>query len=257
MFSGGFLFAMMRRHSIVKIVFLAAGTFAVHAQAVRPAYDVASVKVNVSGSGDSSTRGTPGHIVFTNQTLKHYIERAYNLKPFQIAGPDWLENVHFDIVAKYPPDTKNEDRSLMLQSLLEDRFKLAVHRESKEMEGYALVVAKGGFKLQSVDAGGNGGTNTNGNGHVLTLTAKKTSMAELAGIITNNLSEMVVDRTGVEGLYDFALRWSPDEQNSGGADAAPSLFTAIQETLGLRLQAQKVPVNIVVIDHIEREPTEN
>ena len=239
------------------MVLLAAGGVAAHAQTARPAYDVAAVKPNTSGSGDSSTRVSPGQIVFTNQTLKHYIERAYNLKPFQIAGPDWLDNVHFDVIAKYPPDTKNEDRSLMLQSLLEDRFKLAVHRETKDMQGYALVVAKGGFKLEPVEVGGNGGTHTNGNGHVLDLTAKKTSMAALAGIITNNMSEMVVDRTGVEGLYDFALRWRPDEQNSGGADAAPSLFTAIQETLGLRLQAQKVPVEIVVIDHIEREPTEN
>jgi uncharacterized protein (TIGR03435 family) len=224
----------------------------------QPAYVVASIKPNTSGSSNSSSRGSQGQVVFTNQSLKRLIERAYNVKPFQVTGPEWMENARFDIVAKYPPDTKDDDRSLMLRALLEDRFKLAVHRESKEMPGYALVVAKRGPKLKRAQPRDGSDTNTTGS-RLRTLTAKNTSMAALADLISRNLSEIVVDRTGLEGAYDFELRWTNDDQNSSSADAdaAPSLFTALQEALGLRLQPQKVPTEIIVVDHVERVPTEN
>jgi uncharacterized protein (TIGR03435 family) len=191
-----------------------------------------------------------------NQTLKRLVERAYGVLPFQVAGPAWMESVRVDIVAKYPPDTQQADRSLMLRALLEDRFKLAAHRESKDLPGYALTVAKGGFKLKPAEPGS---SDTSRNGaRILTLTAKKTSMDYLAGMIAESLGEPVVDKTGVQGVYDFELRWNADDQNATGLDAdVPSLFTALQETLGLRLQSQKVPGEIVVIDHVERVPTEN
>jgi uncharacterized protein (TIGR03435 family) len=239
------------------IVLLAAGAVLGHPQDVRPAFEAASVKPNTSNSGSSSSHGSKGQIVFTNLTLKRLIERAYNVKPFQVTGPGWVENVSFDIAAKYPPDTSNDDRLLMLRTLLEDRFKLAVHRTSKEMPGFALVVAKGGFKLKPVEPGGSG-TDSNG-GRVRTMTATKTSMAQLADFVARSLGETVVDKTGIVGVYDFELRWTTDEQNPDGVDAAsaPSLFIALQETLGLRLQPQKVPVEIVVVDHVERVPIEN
>jgi hypothetical protein len=116
--------------------------------ATRPAYDVASIRPNTTAGGDSSSRGTTGQIVFTNQPLKRLIERAYGVKPFQVAGPPWIENVRFDITARYPPETNIDDRALMLRALLEDRFGLAVHRESKLMPGYTLVVSKSGFKAE-------------------------------------------------------------------------------------------------------------
>jgi uncharacterized protein (TIGR03435 family) len=202
---------------------------------------------------NTSSNGSKGQVVFTNQTLKRLIERAYNLKPFQLSGPDWLDSVRFDIAAKYPPDTKNEDRTLMLRTLLEDRFKLAVHRQSKEMPGYVLMVGKK-FKLKPVEPGGSG-TDSHG-GRVRTLTATKTSMSSLADFIARNLGETVVDQTGLDGVYDFELRWTNDDQATD-AESAPTLFTALQETLGLSLQRQKVPVEIVVVDHAERVPTEN
>jgi uncharacterized protein (TIGR03435 family) len=243
------------------MVFLSAG--AIWAQAVpaqpdaHPAYEAAVIKPNISSSNSSQTHGSKGQIVFKNQTLKRLIERAYGVKPFQVIGPDWMENVHFDITAKYPPDTKDDDRALMLRSLLEDRFKLAAHHESKDLPGYVLVVAKR-FKLQPVEGEGGSDTNSTG-GRIRTLTAKKTSIAFLADLIARNLGEMVVDKTGIEGVYDFELRWSNDDQNASGTDAdtAPSLFTALQETLGLRLQSQKVPVDVVVVDHVERVPSDN
>jgi uncharacterized protein (TIGR03435 family) len=238
-------------------VVLAAGPVLAHGQDSRPAYEAASVKPNTSFSNSSSSHGSKGQVVFTNQSLKRYIERAYNVKPFQVMGPDWMESVNFDITAKYPPETKDAERPMMLRTLLEDRFKLAIHRESKEMPGYSLVLAKGGFKLKPVEAGGSS-TDSHG-GRVRILTAKKTSMAQLADLVSRYLGELVMDKTGVEGVYDFEFRWMPDDQaaNGGDAETAPSLFTALGETIGVRLQRQKVPMDVIVVDHVERVPSEN
>jgi uncharacterized protein (TIGR03435 family) len=241
------------------IVLLAVHAAFAQPQDTRPAYEAASVKLNTSGSGNSTTNGSRGQIVFNNVTLKRLIERAYGVKPFQVAGPDWMEAVRFDIAAKYPPETKNDDRFVMLRTLLEDRFKLAVHRQSKDLPGYALMVAKSGFKLKPVEPGG-ADTGTNG-GRVRTLTAKRTSMPLLADLLARSLGEMVVDKTGIEGVYNFEFRWTNGDPNPSSADAdadaAPSLFTALQETLGLRLQTQKVPVEMIVVDHVQRAPIEN
>jgi uncharacterized protein (TIGR03435 family) len=221
-----------------------------------PAFEAASIKLNSSGDSSSSSHGTKGQIVMNNMTLKRLIERAYGVLPFQVAGPAWMETVRVDIVAKYPLDTQDEDRSLMLRALLEDRLKLTVHRESKDLPGYALTVAKSGFKLKPAEPGSSD-TSING-GRIRTLTAKRTSMDYLAGLIARSLGEPVVDRTGMQGVYDFELRWNTDDQNATGLDAdVPSIFTALQETLGLRLQSQKVPGEIIVVDHVERAPTEN
>jgi uncharacterized protein (TIGR03435 family) len=247
----------MRATSGGIIILLAAVVVFAQPQDARPAYEVASVKLNTSGSGNSSSNGTKGQVVMTNQTLKRLIERAYNVKPFQVTGPGWMEDVRFDIAAKYPPDTRNDDRFVMLRTLLEDRFKLAVHRESKDMPGYALVVAKSGLRLKPVEPGASGMDSEGG--RVQSLTAKKAAMAQLADFVARNLGEFVVDKTGLDGVYDFELRWTNDDQNPNATDidGVPSLFTALQEALGLRLQAQKVPVEIIVVDHVERVPTEN
>jgi len=194
----------------------------------------------------------------SNQTLKRLIERAYGLQPFQVSGPAWMEDAHFDISAKYPPDTNPDDRILMLRTLLEDRFKLEAHRETREMPGYSLVVAKGGFKLKPVDP--TGGSDTNGTGsRIRTLTAKRTSVALLASLLSRYLGQMVIDNSGIEGAYDFEFRWTPGDQadSANPSETAPSLFTAVEETLGLHLRAQKVPLEIVVVDHIDRTPAEN
>jgi uncharacterized protein (TIGR03435 family) len=224
---------------------------------VRPMFEAASVRQNTSGSSETSANGTQSQIVYVNQTLKRLIERAYNLKPLQIVGPAWLEDVHFDITAKYPAGTKNEDRPLMLRALLEDSLGLVAHHETRELPGYALIVAKGGFKLKPVEQGGIDITTTGD--RVRTVTARKTSMAVLADLVARNLSEMVVNNTGIDGVYDFELRWINDLESGcdAGGNPAPSLYTALQETLGLRLQSQKVPVDMVVVDHANRVPTEN
>ena len=248
--------AMATSGSIVAL--LSCGVLPAQQQESRPAYEVASIKPDNSASGNSKTDGSKGQIVFTNHTLKRLIERAYRAKPFQVTGPGWMNDVSFDIAAKYPPNTSRDDRPIMLRTLLEDRFKLAVHHETKEMPGYALVVARGGFKLKPAAPGGPSGTSRNG-GRVQTLTAKRSSMADLADDIARSLGEMVVDKTGIDGVYDFELRFTTDDliSNATDAESIPSLFTALKETIGLRLQSERVPVDIIVVDHVERVPTDN
>ena len=227
------------------------------AQESRPAYEAASIKLNNSADGHSGTDGYQGRIMFENMPLHRLIAAAYGVSPFQVSGPDWLQTERFDIVATYPPGTKREDRPLMLRTLLEDRFKLGVHRESKEMAGYTLVVAKSGFKLKPSDSTGES-DDTSHHGRIETVDAKKTSMTTLAALLARYLAQPVADKTGIEGQYDFSLRWSRGDQNAEpSSDAPPSIFTALQETLGLRLQAAKVPAEIVVVDSAQRMPTEN
>ena len=233
-------------------------------QEPRPAFEAASVKINHSDSRHSSSHGSRGQVNMENQTLKRLIERCFEVQTFQVTGPAWLEDVRLDVVAKYPEETKLEDRPRMLRTLLEDRLKLAAHREKKEMPGYALVVARSGFKLKPVGPG-DSSTSTNGNpgaepgSHVETVSAHKTTMAKLAELMSRTLNEPVADDTGQTGIYDFEMRWTTDPAAVGVALAA-AIFGAVQEalgTLGLRLQSRKVPVDMIVVDHIERVPAEN
>jgi len=239
---------------------LAAG--AVYAQSdPRPAFEAAFIKANTTASGDSSTHGTKGQIVLVNQSLKRLVERAYNVKPFQVAAPEWTENVRFDITAKYPEGAKNSDRPAMLRTLLEDRFKLATHSETRELPGFALVVAKGGLKIKPVEKGSDSGTSNNSSDNLETFKATTISMQGFADFLARRLGSTVIDRTNSEGVYSFELRWVLDDPSGGGAvDREAGAFAAIQDaiaSIGLRLQAAKVPVEMIVVDRIERVPTEN
>ena len=155
----------------------------------------------------------------------------------------------------------------MLRNLLEDRLKLAVHRELKETQGYELVIAKGGFKLKSANAQ-EAEANTpvigqmspsldlQGGFRRSVLIAKHAPISSVADLVTRIWDQMVVDKTGLTGVYDFEFRWNNDNNNpSSDADSLPILFTAIQETLGLRLQPKKVLVEMIIVDHVERVPT--
>jgi bla regulator protein blaR1 len=238
-------------------IFVASIALCASAQDRRPAYEAASIKPNVSGSNSSSTHGSRGQIVMVNTTLKRLIERAYDVRPFQVTGPDWMESVHFDVSAKYPPETKPAQRNLMLQTLLEDRFHLQAHRITKEIPGYAMVLGKGGLKVTPVKATGDDSTNTNGNGGQMALTATSISMPRLAQVLSYSLNSTVVDKTGVEGVFNIELKYSTNDAAAAHPDAPASIFTALAEKLGLHLQAQKVPVQFIVVDRVERMPTEN
>jgi uncharacterized protein (TIGR03435 family) len=236
------------------LVLLAGGVLTL-AQDTRPAFEAASVKLDTAGGGHSGTDGSKGQVVITNLTLHRLIERAYNLKPPQVSGPDWLDTVRVDIAAKYPGDAKDSDRALMLRTLIEDRFKLAAHRETREMPGYALVVAKGGFKLKPVDTDDDD-TQHQG-GRVQSLAAKGVSMTLLADLVSRYMNAVVIDQTGLGGVYNFELRWVADDANSDRTEDIPTLPIALEETLGVRLRAQKVPLEVLVVDRMERVPIAN
>jgi uncharacterized protein (TIGR03435 family) len=210
--------------------------------------------------------------VARNHALKTLIAAAYNLSPKEIScGPAWVDSDHYDILAKTPGEVRPDlDLQMsMLRELLSDRFKLAFHREQKEMSIYTLTVAKSGPKLKE-------STSTQAASPAgppplifvlsplsVRLPGRDATIGELASVMQRAaLDRPVVDRTGLTGRYDFDLEFMPDESEFGGAlgksveptDNAgpPGLFTAIQQQLGLQLEATKGPVDALVIDHVER-----
>ena len=234
---------------------------AIHAQT--PAFDVASVKPNKSGGAGSSIRFTTGQISMENVSLKKLTLWSYGIpddREYALAGPDWLTTERFDILARFPAETDGAQVRRMAQSLLADRFKLALHPETRQLATYVLVVAKNGPKIRAVEEGQ---SSTSGRpGH---LEATRTSVRKLCDLFARMVGTPVTDATGLAGVFTFTLDWTPDEtqrltppdENAQPNPGGISLFTAVQEQLGLKLEGKKGPVPILVVDHMERVPTEN
>jgi uncharacterized protein (TIGR03435 family) len=220
-------------------------------------FDVASVKVNKSGLNQSSISRPGGQIIFENVPLRECIGFASGIgadQDYALSGPAWLASERYDIAAKVPPNTPREQVLLMLRTLLGERFKLKIHRESKELRVYALVAARGGTKLKR--ASGAEGNFTFRSGHIV---GNALSMSEFANRLSGpvfKLGTPVVNSTGLTGTFDFMLDWTPDDIPVDGT-AGPSLFTAIQEQLGLKLEPSKSRVEVLVVDYAERFPIEN
>jgi uncharacterized protein (TIGR03435 family) len=247
----------MRRFLIVCLTLLS--SFAACGQtAPGPlAFEVAAIKPSDPSARGSNSNGTKSEIVMRNFSLKRCVEMAYDVRDFSFSGPDWLDTIHFDITAKYPAGSSGREQfGPMMQTLLAERFKLVVHRESKVMPAYALVQAKGGIKFKAVD-GGDGGWGSNENNGVLTAT--RFSMVRMADFLARVLNSPVVDKTEIPGVFNIKLEFSRDEVQPGNDHPSdkPSIYTALQEQLGLRLVAQKLPIEIVVVDHMEKVPTDN
>ena len=254
----------MMRPIVASLIFLTSYEAFGQSTAAPPAFEVASVKPNKSGSGSSSENERNGRLTATNISLKDCLRFAYGLKDYQIIGPDWINSEKYDIAAKAESSVTGEQLKAMFQALLADRFKLTVHRETKELPIYALVVGRNGPKLVGVEAGGS--QTTSGRSR---LTARKISMPRLAEDLGRHLDRPVVDMTGLKGVFDLTLEWAPDESqtmpNRGGGEgqviadstAGLSIFTAVQQQLGLKLEARKGSAEILVIDHAEKIPTEN
>jgi uncharacterized protein (TIGR03435 family) len=218
-------------------------------------FEVATIKPNLSGGRVSSIRATTGRITMENVTLTKVTLWSYGIpddREYALVGPEWLTREHFDFQASFPSDTPLDQVKLMMQSLLAERFKLALHRETRQLPIYALVVAKNGPKIHAVE---DGQTRTSGrSGH---FEATKITMQHFADLAANFLERDVVNETGLQGVFDFTLEWSPDEMRPGVESSGISLFTAVQEQLGLKLEARKGLVAVLVVDHIEKIPTEN
>ena len=240
-----------------------------------PSFDVISVKPSKPGVVGSSSDFSNDTFTAVNSTLKSLIQYdAYEIPGPQIVGiPASLDHMTFDIEAKIDPEVNARMKALppgesslqfqrMVQQLLASRFKLAVHTETRELPIYALVVTKGGPKLHGAKDP-NGGARREG--RTGQLSAQGVTMEDLAKSLTRilekELGRVIVDQTGLTGKYDLLLRWTPETgpplTSSGEPDSSgPSIFTAVQEQLGLKLQPTKGGVPVLVVDHAE-VPSEN
>src|SRR6202789_1263223 len=261
---------MVRGFAVAALAF---STSAILAQSPAPrpkfdAFDVATVKPVDSDakSGRYITMQGTNRFVEKDYTLKLLIAAAYNLNSKTISGgPGWIESDHYDIAAVTPGEVRpNHDEQMsMLRSLLADRFKLTFHREQKVFSIYELQVAKGGPKLKQTVSQPEDPAVV-GPGVVypqrIVLPGRNATMGNFVSLLQRAiLDRPVVDKTGLSGKYDFDLEWAPDETQFGGdvppasaAAPSPPLFEAIQQQLGLRLEATKGPVDALVVETAER-----
>jgi uncharacterized protein (TIGR03435 family) len=237
-----------------------------NAELKAPAYEIVSIKPSESHNNGSSWQSMPDGFRLTGMPLESLVFSAYGIiMESQVSGmPGWMGSDRYDIEAKVDADTaarweklsgkeRQQQENPMMQSLLVDRCKLKAHQETKELPVYNLVIAKDGLKMKEAPADQGGmGTYTGSE-----ITAKATSIENLALSLSGTVGRIIVDKTGLTARYDFTLKWAPDEapkivNGESGVDAGPSIFTALQEQLGLRLVPAKGPVETLVIDHIEK-----
>ena len=232
-----------------------------------PAYDVVSIKPNKSGSGGWGINSNDGDYAATNVTIKTLLEGAYDIKEELISGVSGpIASAHFDVHAKIVdprPDAlrklSNKQRGAMLLPFLQERFHLKAHTETKTLPVFELTVIKDGPNFKPSAASDHGGTSVQSDNNKTELTAHGVSMVSLADSLTGQVHRTVIDKTGLAGVYDLNLKWSPQDIPSQPAqdgsntltDSNPSLFTALQEQLGLKLKSAKGPVETLVVDHVE------
>ena len=237
------------------------------------------------GAGPGRVAGPPstpiGRCRFTRMSLKNLINAAYRLTSLGgsldqliTGGPTWVATDTFDIEAKAedPEHTSQDQLRVMLQNLLIERFNLKFHREQKEMPGFDLVVAKSGLKMKPAEGSGPGGgmsMSLRGPGMPMTTASERASMTNIISFLSGRLGRAIQDKTGLTGNYQFSLNWTPGEGESGGlmgamlqpppgaagnsaSEPGVSLFTALREQMGLRLEASKVMLDVFVIDSAEK-----
>ena len=192
------------------------------------------------------------------KTVKSMLLYGYTAHESQLVNaPDWIRTELWDAkgYADEPGQPNHQQMQSLVRKLLKERFGLVMHTEQKEMEAYALTVAKSGPKMTSSKGDPNGLANESDreDGGRMMMHAENLSMGELAGLLMRlSLDRPAVDRTGLKGRYDFNLTWTPDDARTTAPDAPAGLFTAIQEQLGLKLERVKTPVEVMVIDKVER-----
>ncbi len=238
--------------------------------AAQDSFEVASVKRNTSLANNSLLRVLPGgRLTATNFNVRQLILFAWQLAPFQVTGgPAWMSSDGYDIIAKLegnpqpvePGTGRVDPRQMAVRNLLAERFKLKTHRETREMDIYALVMAKPGgapgptLKPTVKDCGGGADCGISGGNGRLRFAGLNSTM--IAQSFTQLAGRMVVDRTGLSGQWDFELTFTSQVRADAANPDVPDFFTAIQEQLGLKLESTKGPVEMFVIDSVER-PTED
>jgi uncharacterized protein (TIGR03435 family) len=238
----------------------------------RASFDVTSVKPMEGNSGSSSWNGTPDGVILKG-SLRRMILNAFQLHDFQVSGgPDWVATSTWEVHAKN--DTPDPDyrklspselqalrnrRMQQMQALLMDRFQLKCHAVAKQLPVYELVIAKGGLKLKETTAPENkrNSDSSDSRGSQMHMTATGVTAERIAATLGNQVDRMVIDKTALTGSYDLTLDWVHDSSSaSADAPSGPTIFTALEEQLGLKLQPAKGPVAVLVIDAVEK-PSEN
>ena len=231
---------------------------AAHAQqppAARVEFEVVSVKPGDPADPASSARTTPGGMQMRNTTLKNLVRSAYRLNEYQLeGGPKWIDSARFNIDAKLPAGVPRDQMPLMMQALLADRFQLEFHRVTKTLPEYALVVVKGGPKLQV--ASGDDLNSVRSSQGDRQIKGWGMPMSSLANMLIGAVGAPVLDQTGLDGKYNFILEFAPLSGTPREDEMLPTIFAVLQEKLGLKLEAIKGPVEVLVIDRAEK-PTEN
>jgi uncharacterized protein (TIGR03435 family) len=228
----------------------------------QPQFEVASIRPNTSVDLRRFITGMQrGDFKATNYTLKDLIRLGWDVRSYQITGgPKWFDSDRYDIEVKpgvpfaVPgPGNEGDHRlRLMVQAMLAARFKLKVHRDTKEMSVYFLVIGRNGSRLRQTGESADQGPHIqDGNGQLI---ATKVDMPLFSRALAGELGVTVIDRTSLSGAYDLKLEWNPDEDVSAAVSnsTSPSIFTAVQEQLGLRLESGRAPVDVVVVDYAEK-----
>jgi uncharacterized protein (TIGR03435 family) len=226
-------------------------------------FDVASVKIpppHVIGQPYNITVAEIQNdtITFTNASLADCIRFAYGLSSnLQISGPDWITSTEsrYNIVAKTAPGTTRDQILQMMQALLAERFKLAFHYEQRALNYYPLVVAKGGPRMpEPAAAPATAPAGVNGQ---LRILSNRMPMAGVVSLLSRYMRALVVDQTGLAGEFEVKLVWTPDDRPVPEDQQGASVFAAVQEQLGLKLESRKGPMEVMVVDRAEKIPTEN
>jgi len=237
----------------------------ISASMAQSVFDAASIRSHPfgkpgEGSKAESIQVTPGGLNMRNVSLKTAIRWGYHVMDYQVSGPDWLGYERFDIVAKAAgPAPENELRP-MLQALLAERFKLALHKETKELPAYVLLVAKGGIKFHESKEEGELALEPPDKNH-MTVNVKRLPASQFIEVLSNALRAPVINNTGLEGRYDATIdigKYMADvAPKDVPFDPIPIIVTGLQEELGLKLESKKMPLDLLIVDHAEKVPAEN
>lgn len=233
---------------------------------VQKNFAISSIRPNQAKKDSPELTISPTTLSIHNIPLNMIIARAYSIADYQLSGPTWLRDERFDIIAKTDaPVADDDEMMLLLQHLLADRFRLTLHRETRRLPAYQLTVAKNGPKLEPSETGSDLPFKKANKDKGTHIAAEHLTMQQFAEILSHRLRSAVQNATGLSGTYRVRLNWTGDDQKDKtgkpgkqtATDDLPSVFTALQEQLGLRLEARKEPVAAFVIDHVNKTPTPN
>jgi uncharacterized protein (TIGR03435 family) len=222
-----------------------------------PDWEVATVKPGNPNAPSDHIDLHGRHVTLENETVEILMLFGYNVQKDQIAGvPDWVKTARWTVdgLADVDGEPNLAQLQAMLRKVLAERFGLKLHHEQQEMQVFALTVAKGGPKLTLNTSDPNGLPDQHGNRDIgwQMYQYRNTSMPELVLELLSSVDRPIVDRTELKGRYDFQLKWLTDDSHGSDADAPPGLFTAIQGQIGLKLEPMKAPVEVLVVDKVER-----